>query len=80
VRQNRRPMAHGGSPASEYAQDAWHQPKPLTRVINLRCTVAAAWTSDRGVFRCLGVHARAGYSGADVAVHGRRRAWERRLH
>jgi hypothetical protein len=54
-------MAHGGSPASECAQAAWHRPKPLTRVMNLRCTVAAARSSDRGVSQHLGVHARCGY-------------------
>jgi hypothetical protein len=67
-------MAHGGSPADEYAWAAWHRPKPLTRVISLRCTVAAARASDRGVSRCLGVRTRAGYGGADVAARGRRRA------
>jgi hypothetical protein len=72
-------MAHGDSPASEYAQAAWRQPKPLTRVVNLRCTVVAARASDHGVFRCLGVRARAGYGGHDVAARGRRRARERRL-
>jgi hypothetical protein len=78
--QSRQPMAHGGPPAGEYAQAAWHRPKLLTRVISLRCTVAVARASDRGVFRCLGVRAGAGYRGADVAARGRRRARERRLH
>jgi hypothetical protein len=50
-------MAHGGSPAGEYAQAAWHRPKPLTRVISLRFTVAAARASDRGVSRRLSVRA-----------------------
>jgi hypothetical protein len=73
-------MAHGGSPAGEYAQAAWHRPKPLTHVISLRCTVAAARASDRKVSQRLGVRARAGYGGADMAARGRRRARERQLH
>jgi hypothetical protein len=73
-------MAHGGSPAGEYAQAAWHRPNPLTRVISLWCTVAAARASDRGVSRRLGVRVRAGYGGADVAARGQRRARECRLH
>jgi hypothetical protein len=70
VRRSRRPMAHGGSPAGECARAAWHRTKPFTRVIILRCTVAAAQASDRGVSRRLGVRARAGYGGADVACPG----------
>jgi hypothetical protein len=73
-------MAHGASPAGEYAQAAWHRPKPLTRVISLRCTMATARASDRRVSRRLGVRARAGYGRADVVARGRRRARERWLH
>jgi hypothetical protein len=64
---SRRPVEHGGSPASEYAQAAWHRPKPLIRVISLRCKVVAVWASDRGVLRRLDVRAWAGYGVADVA-------------
>jgi hypothetical protein len=60
-------MEHGGSPADEYAQAAWHQPKPPTCVISRRCTVTAARASDRWVLRRLGVRARVGYGTADVA-------------
>jgi hypothetical protein len=41
--------------------------------------VSLARASDRWVFRCLGVRARAGYGVTDVAVRGRRRSRERRL-
>jgi hypothetical protein len=42
-------------------------PAFFTRIISLRCTVAAARASDRGVSRCLGVRAQAGYGGANMA-------------
>jgi hypothetical protein len=67
-------MEHGGSPAGEYAQAVWHRPKPLTRVISRRCTVAAARASDRWISRCLDVRAQSGYCGDDMARGVRRRA------
>jgi hypothetical protein len=60
-------MAEGGSPAGECGEAAWHRPRPPARVMSLRCTVAMAPASDREVSRRLGVHARSGYDGADVA-------------
>jgi hypothetical protein len=64
-------MEHGGSPIGEYAQAVWHRPKPLTRVISRRCTVAAARASDRWISRRLG--AQSGYGGDDVARGVQRR-------
>jgi hypothetical protein len=72
-------MEKGGSPASECAQAAWRQPRPLTRIIGRRCTVVTAWASDRWISRCLGVRAQPGYCGDDVARRVRRRAEMRAL-
>jgi hypothetical protein len=63
----RRPMAEGGSPASECGEAAWHWPRPPARVMSLRCTVVMAPASDRGVSWCLGMRTRSGYDGVDVA-------------
>jgi hypothetical protein len=79
VWRSRRPMVDGGSPASKCAQAAWHHPRPLARVISRRCTVATAPASNRWVFRRLGVRARSGYGGADVACAQRNVVWVRAL-
>jgi hypothetical protein len=71
----RRPMVQGSSPAGECVQAAWHQPRPLARVISLRCTVVTAPASDRGVFRRLGLRASSGYDGSRHGVRGRDVAW-----
>jgi hypothetical protein len=74
---HRRPIADGGSPTGECAQAAWHWPKPLTRVISRRSTVATARASDRWVLRRLCVRARPGYGEPTWRARGRRRAWVR---
>jgi hypothetical protein len=66
----RQPMAQGGSPASECGEAAWHRPRPLVRVISLRCTVATTLASDRGVFRHLGVRVRSRYGSGRCGVQG----------
>jgi hypothetical protein len=72
-------MEHGGSPADVYAQAAWHRPKPLTRVISSRCTVAVVRASDRWISQRLSVRTQPGYCGDDVACGVQRRAGTRAL-
>jgi hypothetical protein len=73
VRQNRRPIVKGGSPAGECGEAAWPWPRLLARVMRLMSTVAMVLASDRGVFRRLGVRVRSGYGGDDVALERVRR-------